>query len=153
MRYRDFSIATTQGEARKPCWIPRPLPKIDMRGPERKVSVPRSSSVAISSAAPHPACRFGRSWQRSVSTYLDPDRQIIAAQSLRELVGDLQGKAFPDIGRGSRFFSLCVYRCGASRITSFDVDLDSVEAARPLFDNGNNQFGFEPSGSTSSSRA
>lgn len=95
------------------------------------MSVVRSSG-ADSPGAPHQVFRFGRNWQRYVSTYLDADRERIAAESLRELVGDLHGKTFLDVGCGSGLFSLCAHRCGASKIVSFDVDLDSVAAARLL---------------------
>ena len=51
--------------------------------------------------------RFGRNWQRYVAAHLDPERERIAAESLRELVGDSADKTFVDIGCGSGLFSLC----------------------------------------------
>ena len=41
-------------------------------------------------APPADAFRFGRNWQRYVDTYLDSDRERIAAESLADLVGDLR---------------------------------------------------------------
>jgi SAM-dependent methyltransferase len=81
---------------------------------------------------PPDAFRFGRNWQRYVDTYLDPDRERIAAESLHDLVGDVRGKAFLDIGCGSGLFSLSAYRAGAEQVVSFDVDPESVAATRSL---------------------
>lgn len=84
-------------------------------------------------SAPAPdTFRFGRNWQRYVSGHLDPDRERIAAESLADLVGDLHGKAFLDIGCGSGLFSLCAHRAGAREVVSVDIDLDSIEATRLL---------------------
>lgn len=79
-----------------------------------------------------PAFRFGRNWQRYVSTYLDSDRERVAAESLRELVGDLHERTFLDVGCGSGLFSLCAHRAGARRVVSFDIDSESVAATRLL---------------------
>lgn len=81
---------------------------------------------------PRDAFRFGQNWQRYVDGYLDQDRERIAAQSLRDLVGDLQDKTFLDIGCGSGLFSLCAYRAGAARVVSLDVDADAVESTHRL---------------------
>lgn len=43
----------------------------------------------------------------------------------------LRGRTFLDIRRGSGLVFLCAHRC-ASRVISFDVDLDSVQALRFL---------------------
>ena len=95
--------------------------------------MPATSDEATDRAAPAPgAFRFGRNWQRYVSGYLDPDRERIAAESLEELVGDIHGKTFLDIGSGSGLFSLCAHRAGASRVVSLDVDPDAVAATRML---------------------
>lgn len=83
--------------------------------------------------APAPnAFRFGRNWQRYLHSYLDPERERIAAESLHDLVGDVRNKTFVDIGCGSGLFSLCAYRDGAKQVLSFDVDSDSVAATRTL---------------------
>lgn len=87
-----------------------------------------------SPASPPPdAFRFGRNWQRYVGTYLDSDRERIAAESLRDLVGDLRGKTFLDIGCGSGLFSLCAHRAEARQVVSIDVDPDAVAATRELW--------------------
>jgi SAM-dependent methyltransferase len=75
---------------------------------------------------------FGRNWQRYIDTYLDADRERIAAESLRELVGDVEGHTFLDVGCGSGLFSLCAVRLGASEVTSLDVDPDAVAATSQL---------------------
>jgi 2-polyprenyl-6-hydroxyphenyl methylase/3-demethylubiquinone-9 3-methyltransferase len=97
--------------------------------------VTNSNGVAIKRGAPSPATdafRFGRNWQRYVNTHLDPDRERIAAESLDDLLGDVAGKSFIDIGCGSGLFSLCAHRAGARHVISVDVDRDSVAATRQL---------------------
>ena len=84
-------------------------------------------------APPADAFHFGRNWQRYVGTYLDPDRERIAAESLRDLIGDLRGRTFLDIGCGSGLFSLCAHRAGAKQVVSIDVDPDAVAATRELW--------------------
>ena len=81
---------------------------------------------------PPDAFHFGRNWQRYLDSYLDPERERTAATSLRDLVGEVRDKSFLDIGSGSGLFSLSAYRQGAKRVTSFDVDPDSVAATRTL---------------------
>jgi SAM-dependent methyltransferase len=83
-------------------------------------------------APPPDAFRFGRNWQRYLDSYLDPQRERIAAESLHDLVGDVRDKTFVDVGCGSGLFSLCAYRDGAKQVLSFDVDPDSVAATRTL---------------------
>lgn len=84
-------------------------------------------------AAPEDAFAFGRNWQRYVAEYLDPERERIAAESLRDLLGvDLRGRDFLDIGAGSGLFSLCAQRMAARSVVSVDVDPDCVESCRRL---------------------
>jgi SAM-dependent methyltransferase len=90
------------------------------------------SSAQDSISAPPDAFKFGRNWQRYVRGYLDPERERIAAQSLRDLVGEVGGKTFLDIGCGSGLFSLCAYRAGATDVISIDVDPDAVDATGML---------------------
>jgi SAM-dependent methyltransferase len=83
--------------------------------------------------APADAFGFGRNWQRYVSEYLTPERERIAAESLRDLLGvELEDRTFLDIGCGSGLFSLCAHKAGARRVTSLDVDPDSVAATSLL---------------------
>ena len=87
---------------------------------------------ATTVAPPPDAFRFGRNWRRYISTYLDADRERVAAESLRDLVGDLDQKSFLDVGCGSGLFSMCAYRAGAVNVVSIDVDPDAVTATREL---------------------
>jgi 2-polyprenyl-6-hydroxyphenyl methylase/3-demethylubiquinone-9 3-methyltransferase len=82
---------------------------------------------------PADAFRFGENWQRYIADHLNPEREGMAAESLRDLVGvDLRDKTFLDIGSGSGLFSLCAYKAGAARVTSVDVDPDAVVATQRL---------------------
>ncbi len=84
-------------------------------------------------APPSDAFGFGRNWQRYVATYLDSEREQIAAQSLTDLLQvNLDGLTFIDIGSGSGLFSLCACRAGAGRVISLDIDSESVAATRLL---------------------
>jgi len=83
-------------------------------------------------APPSDAFRFGKNWQRYLAKSFDSDRARIAAGSLVELVGDLNGRSFLDIGSGSGMFSLAAHRAGAREVVSFDVDPESVAATRSL---------------------
>jgi SAM-dependent methyltransferase len=87
---------------------------------------------ATTVAPPPDAFRFGRNWRRYVSTYLDAGRERVAAESLRDLVGDLDQRSFLDVGCGSGLFSMCAYRAGAVDVVSIDVDPDAVTATREL---------------------
>jgi 2-polyprenyl-3-methyl-5-hydroxy-6-metoxy-1,4-benzoquinol methylase len=84
-------------------------------------------------APPEDAFRFGENWQRFLAEELDPERERIAAESLKSLVGrDLEGRSFLDIGCGSGLFSLSAHRAGARPIVSVDVDPQSVAATDSL---------------------
>ena len=77
---------------------------------------------------------FGRNWQVFVDRHLNPERERIATDSLKEFleVEDLRGRSFLDIGCGSGLFSLAAYRLGARKITSLDVDPFSVRCCEEL---------------------
>jgi 2-polyprenyl-3-methyl-5-hydroxy-6-metoxy-1,4-benzoquinol methylase len=84
-------------------------------------------------APPEDAFRFGENWQRFIHGQLTPERERIAAESLRSLLDvDLAGRTFLDIGCGSGLFSLCAIRAGAREVVSIDVDPQSVEATESL---------------------
>lgn len=89
---------------------------------------------AMPRARPEGSFEFGRNWQRYVEGYLNPERERIARESLANLLGaeTLATGSFLDIGAGSGLFSLCAYKLGARTVTSFDVDLESVESCRRL---------------------
>ncbi len=73
---------------------------------------------------------FGDNWARFLS--LVDDRRIQAAEeSLRDNLGDIDGKTFVDVGCGSGLFSLAARNLGA-RVLSFDFDSASVGCAIEL---------------------
>jgi 2-polyprenyl-3-methyl-5-hydroxy-6-metoxy-1,4-benzoquinol methylase len=77
---------------------------------------------------------FGKNWQSFVKNYVNPERVDEAKKSLANFLccDNLEGKSFLDIGCGSGLFSLAAYKLGASKILSFDVDLDSVKCCNYL---------------------
>ena len=76
---------------------------------------------------------FGRNWQ-DLLPKIDESRIARAERSLREMlrVDDLNGRTFLDVGSGSGLFSLAAKRLGASKVHSFDYDLDSVRCTQEL---------------------
>lgn len=76
---------------------------------------------------------FGRNWRSFLDT-INEERVRVAERSLTEMLEaeDLRGRVYLDAGCGSGLFSLAACRLGASRVVSFDVDPDSVEATRQL---------------------
>jgi 2-polyprenyl-6-hydroxyphenyl methylase/3-demethylubiquinone-9 3-methyltransferase len=87
--------------------------------------------AAESSGAPRFA--FGKNWERFLR-HLNEERIAEAERSLRQMLGvsDLRGRTFVDIGSGSGLFSLAARRLGASRVHSFDYDMDSVRCTQEL---------------------
>jgi SAM-dependent methyltransferase len=107
---------------------PRPL---RAPGYARAIAGETDSNKVV--AAPDDAFRFGENWQRFLATQLTPERERIAAESLKSLLEtDLSGRRFLDIGCGSGLFSLSAYRAGAGEVVSIDVDPQSVEATESL---------------------
>lgn len=80
-----------------------------------------------------PRFAFGKNWLRFLE-HIDEGRVRLAERSLRETLGvdDLSGRSFLDAGAGSGLFSLAAARLGASRVHSFDYDLDSVACTQQL---------------------
>jgi 2-polyprenyl-3-methyl-5-hydroxy-6-metoxy-1,4-benzoquinol methylase len=76
---------------------------------------------------------FGRNWKRFFAV-LNDERVRAAEDSLRAMLGvsTLEGASFLDVGSGSGLFSLAAVRLGASRVHSFDYDVDSFECTREL---------------------
>ena len=94
-----------------------------------------SAADALDSPSSSPtAFAFGRNWIRFLST-LTEERIGEAERSLQRLLQaeSLQGWRFLDAGSGSGLFSLAAHRLGA-KVTSFDVDPESVSCARQLRD-------------------
>lgn len=77
---------------------------------------------------------FGANWKSFVDTSLNERRIQHAVDSVRSYLGieTLAGKHFLDVGCGSGLFSLCACLLGAERVSSFDCDPESVEAATRL---------------------
>lgn len=67
---------------------------------------------------------FGANWRRYLAR-LTPERIALARASLRDMLGDLAGQSFLDVGSGSGLFSLAARQLGAC-VYSFDYDPDSV---------------------------
>lgn len=88
-------------------------------------------SVTLSAEAPA-RFAFGANWRRYVSR-LSSEQAQAAQKSLERVFGvdGLRGKTFLDLGCGSGLFSLAAHRLGA-RVTSVDIDPDSVECAEEL---------------------
>jgi SAM-dependent methyltransferase len=69
--------------------------------------------------------QFGENWTQFLSV-VDEDRITQACAGLAEMVGDISGKSFLDVGSGSGIHSLAAVRLGAARVLSFDYDPKSV---------------------------
>lgn len=77
---------------------------------------------------------FGRNWFNFISKYFDREVLEGAALSLQKFTGlnNFKKLSFADVGCGSGLFSLAAYKLGATKITSFDIDQDSVKACTRL---------------------
>jgi 2-polyprenyl-3-methyl-5-hydroxy-6-metoxy-1,4-benzoquinol methylase len=76
---------------------------------------------------------FGKNWRRFLSG-LTEEKIKEAEDSVNNVLGPifLGGKSFMDVGSGSGLFSLSAARLGASRVHSFDFDLESVACTATL---------------------
>ncbi len=77
---------------------------------------------------------FGENWQ-NFTKRLTPEGYLSAKNSMRELVGDLSGKTFLDIGCGSGLFAIAAAALGAKKVVAFDVDPQCVSTAKNLLKN------------------
>jgi 2-polyprenyl-6-hydroxyphenyl methylase/3-demethylubiquinone-9 3-methyltransferase len=77
---------------------------------------------------------FGKNWLK-FAVDIHADQMMEAKKSVARLLGraELDGLSFLDIGSGSGLFSLAARKMGA-RVTSFDVDPDSVACTRAVRD-------------------
>jgi Ribosomal protein L11 methyltransferase (PrmA) len=75
--------------------------------------------------------QFGENWSRFLAL-VDEDRIAEATSRLSEMLGDISGKSFLDVGSGSGIHSLAALRLGASRVLSFDCDTKSVACTAEL---------------------
>ena len=73
---------------------------------------------------------FGKNWQEYIKT-LSREKIEEAKKSILELIGEVKGKTFLDIGCGSGLFSLAAYKLGAE-VTSVDIDDYSILCAKKL---------------------
>jgi SAM-dependent methyltransferase len=82
---------------------------------------------------------FGKNWKEYLENYYDDDKVQEAISSIKSFteLNDFKGKTFVDIGCGSGIFSLAAYRMGAKRIISFDIDDDSIDCCKFLFEKEN----------------
>jgi 2-polyprenyl-3-methyl-5-hydroxy-6-metoxy-1,4-benzoquinol methylase len=94
------------------------------------MTLPTASRPA---ASPELRFEFGKNWARFLKR-LDEDRIAVAKRSLTDMleVNDLRGRTFLDAGSGSGLFSLAARRLGATRVHSFDYDVNSVACTREL---------------------
>lgn len=74
---------------------------------------------------------FGKNWSDFLSV-IDENRISQATARLSEVLGDIRDKTFLDAGCGSGIHSLAAVRLGASRVFSFDYDLQSVECTKEM---------------------
>src|SRR6476469_2860906 len=75
--------------------------------------------------------RFGHNWTNFLSI-VDERRIAEATARLSEVLGDIRGRTFLDVGSGSGIHSLAAIRLGASRVYSFDYDLQSVACTQEM---------------------
>src|SRR5580765_3445201 len=75
--------------------------------------------------------RFGQNWTNFLSI-VDERRIAEATARMSEVLGDIRGKTFLDVGSGSGIHSLAAIRLGASRVYSFDYDSQSVACTSEL---------------------
>lgn len=74
---------------------------------------------------------FGKNWE-TYSQHIDDERIQNAREALIELVGDLTGRTFLDVGCGSGIHSLAALQAGSSSVTSFDFDVEAVRTTQTL---------------------
>lgn len=77
---------------------------------------------------------FGENWQ-DFTKRLTPEGYLSAKHSMQDLVGNLTGKTFLDVGYGSGLFSIAASALGAKKVVAFDVDPQCASAAENLLDN------------------
>jgi 2-polyprenyl-3-methyl-5-hydroxy-6-metoxy-1,4-benzoquinol methylase len=73
---------------------------------------------------------FGKNWERFLRTMSD-ERLAEAERALADMLGNIHGKTFLDIGCGSGLSSLAAHRLGA-KVFSFDYDPQSVACTQAL---------------------
>ncbi|MFH1004542.1 MAG: class I SAM-dependent methyltransferase [Bacteroidota bacterium] len=74
--------------------------------------------------------QFGKNWKAFLNS-LTNEHIEIAVSSLSEMLGEIKGKSFLDIGCGSGLFSLSAKKMGA-HVHSFDYDTQSYQCTKEL---------------------
>lgn len=74
---------------------------------------------------------FGENWE-SYSRLIDANKIVDAVNGVRDLVGQLQGRSFLDIGCGSGLSSLAALTLGAGPLMAIDIDPKSVETTKAV---------------------
>lgn len=77
--------------------------------------------------------KFGDNWN-DYAHRLGPEDYAKAKASVVNLVPDLTGQTFLDVGCGSGLFSIAASACGATQVRGIDIDATCVETARFLLD-------------------
>lgn len=80
------------------------------------------------------AFTFGKNWFEYVQRFVDDEHIEKARASLLHYLpeSEFRNRVFIDIGCGSGIFSLNALRLGCGRVISFDLDPDSVKAAKTV---------------------
>lgn len=74
---------------------------------------------------------FGKNWNE-FSERMQYEDYLAAKESLKNLLPDLQGKTFLDVGCGSGLFSIAAGALGAKKVLGFDYDPDSISVSKKL---------------------
>ena len=76
---------------------------------------------------------FGANWMDYLGV-VNESKVSLSQSKLANLVGDISGKTFLDIGSGSGIHSLSALRLNAKRVVAFDYDPVSVQASQALLE-------------------
>lgn len=78
---------------------------------------------------------FGKNWRTFLEGYLTEERVAEARTALTQFtkLSTLRDKSFLDIGCGSGLHSLAARQLEAKQVVSFDIDQDSVDCCRDLW--------------------
>jgi len=76
---------------------------------------------------------FGKNW-RDFCEHLKQEDYLVAKESLKKLMPDLQDKTFLDVGCGSGLFSIAAGALGVKKVLGFDFDEDSISTSRKMLD-------------------
>ncbi len=92
------------------------------------MAIPQTATGSTAGSAANDRFQFGENWLRYLAV-VGEEHVREASQRLAELLGDISGKSFLDVGCGSGIHSLAAIRLGAARVHSFDRDPQSVQCA------------------------